>query len=87
MDIGERAAQAIRERAAKKGISPVKEAEHLGTSRKTYRDWAFRGRNPCGYWLQQMALAGYDIHWILTGEIRYPVTEPDFDISEYEEES
>lgn len=88
MTIGERAAQAIRERAIATGKSAASIIETMGANRKTLGDWEKRGRNPCGYWLAQLDLAGFDIHWILTGqrERKYPVTDVDFDICEYEEE-
>ena len=73
--IGERAAQAIRVQAAKKGIPIYEECENIGTSRKVYRDWNKMGRNPTAYFFQQMALAGYDIYWILTGKENKNVTD------------
>ena len=69
--IGERAAQAIEARAAANGTSLSAEMELLGVCRKTLGDWRSRGRNPQGYYLQQMALHGYDIYYILTGETKH----------------
>ena len=66
--IGERAAHLIRVKATMKGITIDEECENIGASRKVYRDWRKCGRNPTGYFLQQMALAGYDVIYILTGE-------------------
>jgi hypothetical protein len=66
--IGERAAHLIRVRATMKGISIDQECERIGANRKVYRDWRKCGRNPTSYFLQQMALAGYDVIWILTGK-------------------
>lgn len=66
--IGERAAQAIRVQAAIKGIPIYEECENIGATRKVYRDWNKCGRNPTAWFLQQMALAGYDVIWILTGK-------------------
>lgn len=86
MTIGERAAQAIHERSADTGISAAKIMENMGANRKTLGDWEKRNRNPCGYWLQQLALADYDIYWILTGRRQYPYPAFDFDIADYEEE-
>lgn len=86
MTIGQRAAQMIRETAEQEGQTVSEELKLLGMNRKTFGDWENRGGNPSAYWLQQMALVGYDVLWILTGERIYPVTEYDRDISEYEEE-
>lgn len=69
MSIGERAVQAIREMAAKRNVTPAAECSRLGTNRKALNDWKQRGLNPSAYYLQQMALAGYDVNWILTGGI------------------
>lgn len=68
MTIGERAAKAIRDHAKAKGIPIYVECENIGTNRKVYNGWNRNGLNPNAYFLQQMALAGYDIMWILTGE-------------------
>jgi hypothetical protein len=86
MTIGERAAQAIHERSADTGVSPAKIMESMGGNRKTLGDWEKRNRNPQAYWLQQMALAGYDTYWILTGQRQYQHVAVDFDIVDYEEE-
>lgn len=66
--IGERAARAIRDRAKQNRIPLEVEAEKVFVSRKVICDWEVHNRNPQAYFLQQMALAGYDIYWILTGE-------------------
>ena len=86
MTIGERAAQAIHERAEDTGISPAKLMESMGANRKTLVDWERRKRNPQAYWLQQLALEGYDTYWILTGQRQYPYPAVDFDIVDYEED-
>ena len=65
--VGERAAQVIMAQATIKGIPIEKELETIGANRKIYRDWKKCGRNPQAYYLTQMALAGYDMMWILTG--------------------
>lgn len=67
-NIGQRAAQAIRERAKKKGTKVEEESLKIYVSRKVMNDWEIRNRNPSAYFLQQMALAGYDVYWILTGQ-------------------
>ena len=86
MTIGQRAARMIRETAQIEGIKVSEELKMLGATRKTFGDWESRGLDPSAYWLQQLALAGYDVFWILTGERSYPVTEHDPEIGEYEEE-
>lgn len=66
MTIGNRAVEEIKAQARKNGITLCKEAEKIGINRKTLVDWR-NNINPSAYFLQQMALAGYDIHWILIG--------------------
>ena len=73
--IGERAAHLIRVKATMKGISIEEECANIGASRKVYRDWKKMGRNPTAYFFQQMALAGYDVIWILTGKENKNVTD------------
>ena len=66
--IGKRAATAIRERAKQNGTKLEEESMKLYVSRKVMNDWELRNRNPSAFFLQQMALAGYDVFWILTGQ-------------------
>ena len=66
MSIGERAALVIETRAKQKGTSIEVECNTFGGTRKYHFDWK-NGLNPQAYYLQQMALAGYDVIWILTG--------------------
>lgn len=66
-NIGKRAAKAIRERAKQNGTKLGQESLKVDVSRKVMNDWEKRNRNPSAYFLQQMALAGYDVIWILTG--------------------
>ena len=82
----QRAVRAIKERVNYGDIKP--ELERLQIPTSTYYHWKTRHCDPQSYHLAQMALAGYDIFWILTGqrEKKYPVTDVDFDICEYEEE-
>lgn len=68
MTVGERAAHLIRVKATMKGIPICKELESIDANRKIYRDWDKCKWNPTSYFLQQMALAGYDVYWILTGK-------------------
>ena len=65
--IGQRAVLAIRERSNINGSTLTSEIERLNLCRKVFNDWDKRGRNPQAYFLQQMALAGYDVIYILTG--------------------
>ena len=67
MSIGERAALAIEAMAKKNGTTIEEECHNIGATRKAKHDWERHGRNPQAYFLQQMALAGYDVIWILTG--------------------
>jgi hypothetical protein len=70
LTIGQRASKAIQEKAKNNGNWIYVECEKIGVSRKVYRDWRKCGFNPTAYFLQQMALNGYDIYWILTGEMK-----------------
>lgn len=85
MTIGQRAALAIKRRVRFGNVKP--ELDRLTIPHSSYERWKLGKGDPQGYWLQQMALAGYDVHWILTGEVRYKVSEIDFDTAEYEEEN
>ena len=66
-EIGKRAMKAICERAEKNGTTPEVECSYMGLEQTTYKHWGTKS-NPCAYFLQQMALNDYDVHWILTGE-------------------
>lgn len=68
--IGKRAATAIRERAKQNGTNLGQESLKVDVSRKVMNDWETKNRNPSAYFLQQMALAGYNVVWILTGAER-----------------
>lgn len=65
--ISKRAVQAIRERAEQNGTSVSFECDMINVSRKTFYFWENNKNNPQAYFLQQMALAGYDVIYILTG--------------------
>lgn len=67
-NIGKRAAQAIRERSKKNRTKLEEESMKVYVSRKVINDWEIHNRNPSAFFLQQMALAGYDVFWILTGQ-------------------
>lgn len=66
-NIGKRAAMAIRERATRNGTTTSHEQRVLNLTRKTFHSWDRSENDPQAYFLQQMALAGYDVIWILTG--------------------
>ena len=68
--IGQRAAKAIRNRSKESGTPLEEELLNVYVSRKVLCDWENYNRNPQAYFLQQMALAGYDVVWILTGAER-----------------
>ena len=86
LTVGQRASRAIKERVNHGKVKP--ELDRLFIPTSTVYAWELYQRDPQAYYLKQMALAGYDIFWILTGkrEKKYPVTDVDFDICEYEEE-
>lgn len=72
--IGQRAAKAIRHRAMyehsgrDRVITLKNELDRLNIPHDNYYDWK-RGRsNPSAHYLGKMALAGYDVFWILTGK-------------------
>ena len=65
--IGERAAQAIRERVEKNHSTIRDEVRSLDATPKTFYGWEHGNLNPNAYLLRQMALQGYDIMWILLG--------------------
>lgn len=67
ISIGQRAAKAIRQRAKETGNTLEVEFLKVGVSRQVVNRWENTNLNPSAYYLQQMALAGYDINWILTG--------------------
>ena len=86
LTVGQRVARAIKECVNYGKVKP--ELERLQIPLRSYYNWKNNNYNPQIYHLTQMALSGYDIFWILTGqrEKKYPVTDVDFDICEYEEE-
>lgn len=84
MTIGERAALAIKRRVRYGKVKP--ELDRLTIPHGSYERWKLGKGDPQSFWLQQLALAGYDVHWILTGQDRCQGQEIDFDIVDYEEE-
>ena len=67
-DIGRRAAEAIRRTANENGTSYGFELDCAGVSREQLYQWEHGKCDPTGILLQRMALAGYDVHYILTGK-------------------
>lgn len=72
--IGERAAKAIQQQAMKgtsanrRTIKVKDELDRLDIPQENFYHWKKGESNPSAYYLQQMALAGYDVIWILTGK-------------------
>lgn len=64
--IGERAVKEIKKRARQNNVSMSKQASELYITSVHIAHW-MDGMNPSAYYLQQMALAGYDVIYILTG--------------------
>ena len=67
-DIGKRAAAAVREKAKEYEVSYSFELECLGITREHLYRWERHGYSPSAGILRRMLLAGYDIHYILTGK-------------------
>lgn len=66
--IGERAYEAISLRCKQTGTKKGVEYDKLGISRRVICGWKKQNIDPSAYFLQQMALHGYDVYWILTGK-------------------
>lgn len=84
MTVGQRAVLAIQRRVRHGKVKP--ELDRLTIPQSSYHRWKSGEQSPQWFWLQQLALAGYDVHWILTGQ-KQTVPEIDFDTAEYEEEN
>ena len=67
MSIGERAARAIKTRVASNGTSLKVELAELSVSYAMFNHWEHGRFSPSAFFLRRMALAGYDVVWILTG--------------------
>lgn len=65
-EIGIRAAQAIRKMAYERDTTIQAECDRIGCIRPNFDNWE-KGCAPSSPWLEIMALAGYDVIWILTG--------------------
>lgn len=83
--IGQRAALAIWKRVRFGRVKP--ELDRMQIPQGTFSRWKTGKGDPQAYCLQQMALSGYDVHWILTGQVSDHGPEIDFDIADYEEEN
>lgn len=69
-EIGKRAAEAIR-RTAKENETTIQfELDCIDVSREMLYSWERSKYEPTGKKLQGLALAGYDVHYILTGKER-----------------
>jgi DNA-binding transcriptional regulator YiaG len=68
MTIGQRAVQAVEQRAKETGLSKKQVCKNMGTSWDAVRYWKREKSNPGCYMLQRMYYAGYDIMWILLGD-------------------
>ena len=66
IQIGERAAMELLEIEARSGVRTSEQIKALGLDRKVLYEWQ-HGATPSGAALQRMALAGYDVMYILTG--------------------
>lgn len=84
LTVGQRLVRAVKERVHHGKVK--QELERLQIPQSSFTHWKDGDRNPQVYYLTQMALAGYDVYWILTGKKQIPVQDIDFDIAEYEEE-
>lgn len=66
-NIGKRAAEAILKRIGSDS-DYHKELDRLNLTRQSLNQWQNGKYTPSGKVLQRLAFAGYDVHWILTGE-------------------
>ena len=66
-EIGKRAAEAIRQTAYNNDSDYEDELKRLNISRQMLYGWERNNFVPTGKTLQILALAGYDVHYILTG--------------------
>ena len=66
-EVGKRATAAIAAKARREGRRTEREYARLGISKQVFSNWKQGKVVPSGYFLQQMAMAGYDVNYILTG--------------------
>jgi hypothetical protein len=67
-EIGRRAAEEIRQASYNNDTTLQFELDCIGVSREMLYCWEHKKWEPTGKKLAGMALAGYDIYYILTGE-------------------
>lgn len=67
MTIGQRCYLALNDRAERRGVSCAKECRKCNIEPHYLQYWR-KGGNPSAKALKELALAGYDIYYILTGE-------------------
>ena len=65
--IGQRAARLIEGRSWDTKLPVTTLMQSLGTSRQVYYNWRNAKEEPSANLLAKMALAGYDVLWVLTG--------------------
>lgn len=68
MTIGQRAVESIKDRAKQNGRSENLERISLDITESTFKGWRKGHCDPSAYYLQQLALNGYDVMYILTGQ-------------------
>ena len=66
--IGKRAVKAIK--ANLRWGELTKTLKEIGIPRNTFESWMLGDVDPSAHYPKKMALAGYDVHWILTGKER-----------------
>lgn len=67
LTIGQRAARLIDGRPWGTKLPVTTLMEMLGTNRQVYYNWRNGKEDPSAKLLAKMALAGYDVLWVLTG--------------------
>ena len=70
LTIGQRAARLIDGRSWDTKLPVTTLMEMLGTNRQVYYNWRNGKEDPSAKLLAKMALAGYDVLWVLTGTER-----------------
>ena len=67
LTIGQRASRLIDGRSWDTKLPVTTLMQNLGTSRQVYYNWRNAKEEPSAGLLAKMALAGYDVLWVLTG--------------------
>lgn len=65
--VGQRAAYAIRGRCVQNRTSLEHELRNADISSRLFWSWEKQGFSPTAYSLRKLAVAGYDVMWILMG--------------------